>query len=45
MSNYAADAKAIAEAASRPTMRLVSVKTAEQQADAMIFRARDLWVC
>src|SRR3954466_7938121 len=42
--NDAADAEAIAEAASRPTMRFVSVKTAEQQADAMVFRARDLWV-
>jgi transposase len=42
--NDAADTEAIAEAASRPTMRFVSVKTAEQQADAMVFRARDLWV-
>ncbi len=42
--NDAADAEAIAEAASRPTMRFVPVKTAEQQADAMVFRARDLWV-
>jgi transposase len=42
--NDAADAEAIAEAASRPTMRFVSVKTAEQQSDAMVFRARDLWV-
>jgi transposase len=32
--NDAADAEAIAEAASRPTMRFVAVKTAEQQARA-----------
>jgi transposase len=42
--NDAADAEAIAEAASRPTMRFVVVKTAEQQSEAMMFRARDLWV-
>jgi transposase len=42
--NDAADAEAIAEAASRPTMRFVAVKTAEQQGEAMIFRTRDLWV-
>ena len=42
--NDAADAEAIAEAASRPTMRFVAVKTEEQQARAMIFRARDLLV-
>ena len=42
--NDAADAEAIAEAASRPTMRFVAVKPAEQQADAMVFRTRDLWV-
>ncbi|MBX6745081.1 MAG: IS110 family transposase, partial [Acetobacteraceae bacterium] len=35
---------AIAEAASRPIMRFVAVKTAGQQADAMIFRTRDLRV-
>ena len=42
--NDAADAEAIAEAASRPTMRFVAVKTEEQQAGAMVFRARDLLV-
>ncbi len=42
--NGAADAEAIAEAASRPTMRFVAVKTQEQQARAMLFRARDLLV-
>lgn len=42
--NDAADAEAIAEAASRPTMRFVAVKTAGQQGNAMLFRARDLWV-
>jgi len=33
--NDAADAEAIAEAASRPTMRFVAVKTADQQARAI----------
>ena len=42
--NDAADAEAIAEAASRPTMRFVAVKTEEQQARAMLFRTRDLLV-
>jgi transposase len=42
--NDAADAEAIAEAASRPTMRFVSVKSQEQQARAMLFRTRDLLV-
>lgn len=42
--NDAADAEAITEAASRPTMRFVALKTEEQQARAMIFRARDLLV-
>ena len=42
--NDAADAEAIAEAASRPTMRLVAVKTEDQQARAMLFRTRDLLV-
>ena len=40
--NDAADAEAIAEAASRPTMRFVALKTEEQQARSMIFRTRDL---
>src|ERR1700729_2925588 len=42
--NDAADAEAIAEAASRPTMRFVAVKTEEQLARAMLFRTRDLLV-
>ena len=42
--NDAADAEAISEAASRPTMRFVAVKTEEQQARAMLFRTRDLLV-
>jgi transposase len=42
--NDAADAEAIAEAASRPNMRFVDVKTQHQQAGAMIFRTRDLLV-
>ena len=42
--NDAADAEAIAEAASRPTMRFVAVKTAEKQASSMAFKVRDLLV-
>ncbi|WFS26391.1 IS110 family transposase [Rhizobium rhododendri] len=42
--NDAADAEAIAEAASRPTMRFVSVKSAEKQASSMAFKVRDLLV-
>ena len=42
--NDAADAEAIAEAASRPTMRFVAVKTEEQQARSMILRTRYLLV-
>jgi transposase len=42
--NDAADAEAIAEAAARPTMRFVALKTEEQQAQAMLFRTRDLLV-
>ena len=42
--NDAADAEAIAEAASRPSMRSVAVKTEEQQAQAMLFGTRDLLV-
>ena len=42
--NDVADAEAIAEAASRPTMRFVALKTEEQQARSMIFRTRDLMV-
>lgn len=39
-----ADAEAIVEAACRPTMRFVEVKTAEQQGLGMIFRLRDLLI-
>lgn len=42
--NDMADAEAIAEAGSRPTMRFVEVKTPEQQGLGMIFRLRDLLV-
>ena len=42
--NDMADAEAISEAASRPTMRIVPVKTQDQQARAMLFRIRDLLV-
>ena len=38
------DTEAIAEAASRPTMRYVSVKSTEQQSQGMAFRTRDLFV-
>lgn len=42
--NDASDAEAICEAAQRPTMRFVAVKSAEAQASAAIFRTRDLLV-
>lgn len=42
--NDAADAEAICEAAQRPTMRFVAIKSEAAQASAMIFRARDLLV-
>jgi len=42
--NDAADAEAICEAAQRPTMRFVAVKTEEAQAAAILFRAQDLLV-
>jgi transposase len=42
--NDAADAEAICEATQRPTMRFVAVKSEEQQAGAVVFRARDLLV-
>ena len=38
------DAEAISEAASRPTMRSVAIKSAEQQAQAIILSARELLV-
>ena len=42
--NDAADAEAICEAAQRPTMRFVAVKSEAAQASAMVFRTRDLFV-
>src|SRR5215218_1796512 len=42
--NGAADAEAICEAAQRPTMRFVPVKDEAQQANGVVFRARDLVV-
>jgi transposase len=42
--NDAADAEAIAEATSRPTMRFVEVKSVAQQSLGMLFRIRDLLV-
>ena len=42
--NDAADAETIAEAASRPTMRFVALKTSDQQAAGMTFRVRDTLV-
>jgi transposase len=42
--NDASDAEAICEAAQRPSMRFVAVKSEEQQASAMVFRGRDLLV-
>jgi transposase len=42
--NDAADAEAICEAAQRPTMRFVAVKSEDSQAAAVIFRSRDLLV-
>ena len=42
--NDAADAEAICEAVTRPSMRFVPVKSAEQQAVLMMHRARELLV-
>lgn len=42
--NDAADAEAIVEAAQRPTMRFVAVKSEARQASSMIFKTRDLLV-
>lgn len=42
--NDMADAQAITEAAARPSMSTVAVKTKAQQARAMLFRTRDLLV-
>src|SRR5450755_4214638 len=42
--NDAADAEAICEAVTRPTMRFVQVKSPEQQSCLMLHRTRDLLV-
>jgi transposase len=42
--NDAADAEAICEAVRRPTMRFVSIKSAQQQAQLMQHRTRDLLI-
>lgn len=42
--NDSADAEAICEAALRPTMRFVAVKSAAKQASANAFKVRDLLV-
>jgi hypothetical protein len=42
--NDAVDAEAIIEAALRPTMRLVAVKTEDRHARAMLFRTRQMFV-
>jgi transposase len=42
--NDVTDAEAIVEAALRPTMRFVPVKTEDQQARAMLFRTRQMFV-
>ena len=42
--NDMADAEAICEAATRPSMRFVPVKSEAQQANGVVFRARDLLV-
>ncbi len=42
--NDAADAAAICEAVTRPSMRFVAVKTVEQQASLMLHRSRDLLI-
>lgn len=42
--NDAVDAEAICEAAQRPSMRFVAVKSEAQQAAALVFRTRDLAV-
>ncbi len=40
----AADAEAIAEAVTRPTMRFVAVKSEEEQAALMLHKTRDLLI-
>lgn len=44
MKTHAVDAEAICEAAQRRNVRLVTVKSEERQAAALVFRARDLAV-
>jgi len=41
--NDAADAEAIVEAALRPSMRFVAVKSADRQGQAMVLKTRDLF--
>ena len=42
--NDAADAKAIAEAVTRPNMRFVPIKTIDQQSQLFIHRARQVYI-
>jgi transposase len=42
--NDRADAEAITEAAARPTMRFVEIKTVERQSRGMLFRSRQMFV-
>lgn len=42
--NDPVDAAAVSEAMSRPAMRFVAIKSAEQQAILMLHKTRDLWV-
>ncbi|MEP3296122.1 hypothetical protein [Tateyamaria sp.] len=42
--NDAVDAEATVEAALRPSMSIVAVKTKEQQAHVVLFRSRDLYL-
>jgi transposase len=42
--NDAADAAAICEAVTRPSMRFVPIKSVEQQSELMLHRARDLLI-
>jgi transposase len=42
--NGAADAKAIGRAVRDPEMRLVAVKTVQQQSVLMLFKSRDLLI-
>jgi transposase len=42
--NDAADAEAICEAVTRPSMRFVPIKSAKQQSVLMVHRSRDLLI-